>query len=716
LKSAAKIFFIVLIFFTQIIAAQKIPVIKTVDEFGIALKSDWKFISDDDIKWSLNATSDDALDTINTKLLDKSFKKIGWFRYSFFADSLLANQSLSFIIMQTGASEIYVNGSKIYSIGKVSANKIEEIRASESEYTIPFYFVKGKKNLIAIRFSNCDLENSYNYLHNYLPGIDIRIVDTAVNTDDVFNKYLLSSFFLTPLAVFFISLALFHLLLFLFYRKQKSNLYFFAFAFTVGLFPLLVTINTFIISNFSQRLANGVSVFLFPWIFTTFLILIFSMFTSQFPKRVKWIVILSFVISAGFFTEFSYDIVSILLYFFITYCTIESIVQIVIAIRKKKKGYKVIGLGMTLFVSMILIIVIIFTYALIVESTINLGASWIGNAVLVFSVLAFVSMPVTMSVHLAQDFALTNITLEKKLLEVEQLSVKTIEQEKEKQKILATHNEMLEVQVRERTAEIVEQKKQIEEKNKDITDSINYAKKIQAAILPQQELKKNIFPNSFVLFKPKDIVSGDFYWYTEKNGVKIIAAADCTGHGVPGALMSMVGNNILNQIVNENGITDPAEILKQLHIEVRKALKQENEKSESKDGMDIALLSFVSATEVHYAGANRPLWLCRKFDLTEHKPDKISIGGLQTEEKRLFTNNIIQLEKNDCLYIFSDGFADQFGGDTGKKFMTKNFKQLLTAVHDKEPHEQEKILESTIDAYRGSAEQIDDILVIGVKF
>lgn len=280
------------------------------------------------------------------------------------------------------------------------------------------------------------------------------------------------------------------------------------------------------------------------------------MFTSQFPKRVKWIVILSFVISAGFFTEFSYDIVSILLYFFITYCTIESIVQIVIAIRKKKKGYKVIGLGMTLFVSMILIIVIIFTYALIVESTINLGASWIGNAVLVFSVLAFVSMPVTMSVHLAQDFALTNITLEKKLLEVEQLSVKTIEQEKEKQKILATHNEMLEVQVRERTAEIVEQKKQIEEKNKDITDSINYAKKIQAAILPQQELKKNIFPNSFVLFKPKDIVSGDFYWYTEKNGVKIIAAADCTGHGVPGALMSMVGNNILNQIVNENGITD----------------------------------------------------------------------------------------------------------------------------------------------------------------
>lgn len=147
MKSAAKIFFIVLIFFTQIIAAQKIPVIKTVDEFGIALKSDWKFISDDDIKWSLNATSDDALDTINTKLLDKSFKKIGWFRYSFFADSLLANQSLSFIIMQTGASEIYVNGSKIYSIGKVSANKIEEIRASESEYTIPFYFVKGKKNL-----------------------------------------------------------------------------------------------------------------------------------------------------------------------------------------------------------------------------------------------------------------------------------------------------------------------------------------------------------------------------------------------------------------------------------------------------------------------------------------------------------------------------------------------------------------------------------------
>lgn len=331
-----------------------------------------------------------------------------------------------------------------------------------------------------------------------------------------------------------------------------------------------------------------------------------------------------------------------------------------------------------------------------------------------------------MSIYLARQFAMTNNNLEKKLVEVETLSTKSIEQEKEKQKILETQKETLEIQVKERTSEIVEQKKVIEEKNKDITDSINYAKTIQEAILPSNDLKNKLFPDSFILFKPKDIVSGDFFWFAEKNNKKIIAACDCTGHGVPGALMSMIGNNILNQIVNEKGITSPDEILNHLHKEIRKTLNQE-EQNESKDGMDIAIITFNSQTEIEFAGAQRPLWIIRKIDngellidkemlphLIETKGDKFAIGGWQSETERKFTNHKISLSKGECIYISSDGYADQFS-DIDKKLMTSRFKELLISVQQKPMTEQEIFLSDFIEKWRGVREQIDDILVIGVR-
>ncbi len=258
--------------------------------------------------------------------------------------------------------------------------------------------------------------------------------------------------------------------------------------------------------------------------------------------------------------------------------------------------------------------------------------------------------------------------------------------------------------------------KEIEEKNKDITDSINYSKRIQDASLPPIELNHQLFPDSFILFKPKDIVSGDFYWYAEKNGKKLIAACDCTGHGVPGALMSMLGINFLNQIVNENGITSPTEILNLLHKEIRTALKQE-EQNESKDGMDIALVTFNSETEIEYAGAHRPLWIIddKKKESIEIKPDKFSIGGLQSETERKFTNHKIGLSKGDSIYIFSDGYADQFGGVGGKKFMTKNFKSLLLNTHSKPMVEQKHILKQAMKEWKGERYQVDDVLVIGIR-
>jgi serine phosphatase RsbU (regulator of sigma subunit) len=268
--------------------------------------------------------------------------------------------------------------------------------------------------------------------------------------------------------------------------------------------------------------------------------------------------------------------------------------------------------------------------------------------------------------------------------------------------------------ISERTAEVVKQKELIELKNKDITDSINYAKRIQEAILPTLENFKSLFPESFILFKPKDIVSGDFYWLTEKNGQILVAAADCTGHGVPGAFTSMIGNALLNEIVNDRTILEPGKILDALREGIIKALKQSGKEGESKDGMDISLCSINAKTkQLQFAGAYNPLFIVRKGTLIEIKADKYPIGI--SDRKSLFTNHTLDLQKGDTLYIFSDGFADQFGGPDGKKFMRKRFKEHLLQIQAKNMDEQWKMLNLAITEWQGPIEQVDDILIIGIR-
>ena len=255
----------------------------------------------------------------------------------------------------------------------------------------------------------------------------------------------------------------------------------------------------------------------------------------------------------------------------------------------------------------------------------------------------------------------------------------------------------------------------IEEKNKDITDSINYAKKIQEALLPDKEIKYSVFPDAFVLFQPRDIVSGDFYWFTEKNGRRLIAAADCTGHGVPGAFMSMLGNAFLNHIVNELGIVRPDLILNELRASIIKSLKQTGYQGDNQDGMDIAFLSIDDKNScAEFAGAHNPLLLVRNGRIHETEADKQPIG-YYTGALTPFTNHKIELQTGDALYIFTDGYADQFGGEKGKKFRYRQFKEKLLALQDKSMQQQEQILVNIFNAWKGSLEQTDDVLVIGVK-
>lgn len=263
----------------------------------------------------------------------------------------------------------------------------------------------------------------------------------------------------------------------------------------------------------------------------------------------------------------------------------------------------------------------------------------------------------------------------------------------------------------------------IEYKNQEITDSINYAFRIQTALLPKIDEIKLRVPNSFVIWMPKDIVSGDFYWFAHlADGNILIACADCTGHGVPGAFMTMIGNTLLNQIVKQNNITEPDQILNNLHVGVRKALKQDEEGSKSRDGMDVAFMKFYPDTlQLTYAGANRPLWVVRnnQSEVEEYKADKVPIGGLQTEAERIFTPNYIQLQKGEAFYASTDGYHDQFGGPKGRKFMTKNMKEKILEIQDHAIPEQEKLLVQTIIDWMNPPdkhfEQIDDICVVGVK-
>ena len=291
---------------------------------------------------------------------------------------------------------------------------------------------------------------------------------------------------------------------------------------------------------------------------------------------------------------------------------------------------------------------------------------------------------------------------------------------------LYTQNEEIQAQ----RDEIEYQKGEIEDIHMNVKDSIAYAKNIQNAMLPQTNSLKQNFSDSFVLFKPKDIVSGDFYWWTKVEGHTVITAADCTGHGVPGAFMSMLGISFLREIVNKEYITHTGVILRKLRKEIVKSLKQKSESSELtlRDGMDMALISIHHETNIlQYSGANNSLYIITNnkrnlsgFDSLESlngfyeiKPDKMPIAMYEKMDK--FTTHDIQLEKGDQIYLFSDGYPDQFGGPKGKKFKYKAFKQTLLKNADKPMDEQKKILKDIFESWQGQEEQVDDVVVVGIK-
>lgn len=280
-----------------------------------------------------------------------------------------------------------------------------------------------------------------------------------------------------------------------------------------------------------------------------------------------------------------------------------------------------------------------------------------------------------------------------------------------RERALKQEKRILEEKVEERTHALSVANDQLSLRNRDITDSITYAKRIQFAILPPDIP----YDSTFILFKPKDIVSGDFYWMNSAGGKEFIAAVDCTGHGVPGAFMSFIGYTSLNKIIIEQGVHTPSEILNRLNSEVATTLHQKGE-SIVNDGMDIALISYSPSTGViEYAGAFNPLIIVRNGELIEIKADRFAIGR-STGKDKAFTNHEVLIEKGDSLYLYSDGYADQFGGPESKKFKTASLKELLINISSFDADSQLKILETTFEDWKAGQEQIDDVLIVGRRF
>jgi serine phosphatase RsbU (regulator of sigma subunit) len=270
----------------------------------------------------------------------------------------------------------------------------------------------------------------------------------------------------------------------------------------------------------------------------------------------------------------------------------------------------------------------------------------------------------------------------------------------------------LENLVEERTTEVVHQKELVERKNREIIDSITYAKRIQRAILPKPKRLRNKLPKAFILFKPKDIVAGDFYWLEEKGDQMLLAVADCTGHGVPGAMVSLICNNTLSRTVREFDFTEPGEILDM----VRDILIQSFASSHGmvQDGMDIALVSWNRQTNLlKFAGAHNDLHIMRNGEMIILRADRQPIGDFKNMKP--FTTSTFQLQEGDCLYMFSDGYQDQFGGPKGKKFKSRQLLEKIKSIQHLSMVDQKLKLNAIFQEWKGDLEQVDDVCVLGVK-
>ncbi len=699
--------------------------------FNVNLQdSTWLYNTLDSIVFSKKEFADSSWPKTILILSQNDVKKINftgfaWFRKHIFIDTSFKNTPLLISVSQKGASEIYLNGILLQKIGKIAKTESDEERNTGEDTPLFINPIYGADNVIAIKYSNQSYEHSYSQNGEISAGfLKLKLEQSNLFYIEKVDGILQSSELGLGLFIFFATIGLIHFLLYLFYREKKSNLYFTLFCLLYAYYFLHLFLTSTILCNAGLIEVLNLLVYMsVVFFFIILLTVLYSLLYSKFPKQYKYFIVLAIVLSvlAVFIKDLFF--VSLLLAIVIL---IEIIRVLIIGLKNKIKGIKIIGAGFGFFSVFLISTTILGLF----KGRINLNDNLLFTYLFI---LAIVSIPLSMSIFLAWDFAQTNKNLKVQLTKNEDLFQQTITQQQEKQELLANQNKMLEEQVLERTSEINEQKKELQLKNVEITDSINYSKHIQLALLPDEEDIKKALPNSFILYQPKDIVSGDFYWFKQidksafnsrqlvinnQQSSILIAAADCTGHGVPGALMSLIAIENLNKAVEFE--TEPHKLLELVNKNIKNALKQNTENS-AKDGMDIALCKIEQISEqsynLTYSAANRPLWIVKNnvAEIVEIKATKHAIGG-HTDYNQVFEQHTVELQKGDSVYIFSDGYADQFGSLKNKKLTTKRFKEILIEINSLSANEQKQHLHNYINNWRGKLEQIDDILIIGLKF
>jgi serine phosphatase RsbU (regulator of sigma subunit) len=684
----------------------------TIPDVYYPLYDNWRFSQGDDPAMAAPDYDDSKWDTVNSILRIGQHSRnkydnfgMGWFRVHIATDSTVNGFPLALKVSHYGASEIYFDGKKIATYGMIDGKK--KSIYYDPQYLPIFITVQNAgPHVIAVRYAYFDAKKNYKRYKSTFRGFELSIGSAKNLIRSSHLQTLLTSVIYLLVFGIFISLAMSNLFLYLYNKSLKPNLFFSLFCASIAIGSLSVFLSrtsTEPIVQLSSNYIAAITVSAGCYALAGFT---GELFTN---KKLQFRIITVFCILCPILWLIHTGLGIISYLFLVGTVTGRSIVVTSLAIYRKKKGARTVGVGILFFTLFVFTTLMVSIKGLTINE--NTPA---GIAILSLTVLAVLSIPISISLYLAWDFAGINKNLKNQLDQVQLLSERSLEQEKEKKELLERQKDDLEREVALRTSEVVAQKQVIELKNKAITDNINYAQRIQSAILPDTKLIFKHLGQSFILFLPKDIVSGDFYTFSERNNRVLISAGDCTGHGVSGALMSMTGSSLLNQIINEKGIAQPSLILDQLNVSLIGTFRQGE--NESNDGMDIAICSLDLTTyELQYAGANRPLWLIRNGEVEVIRPDKFPIGGLQVEKGRVYTNNAIQLQKNDTIYIFTDGYADQFGGEKGKKLMTARFKELLQSIQQMNMTEQEQFLGAYFEQWKGSNEQVDDVLVIGVR-
>jgi serine phosphatase RsbU (regulator of sigma subunit) len=627
----------------------------------------------------------------------KSYPELGYATYRVKIKVPDKELDYNFIFISIFASaKLWVNGSLCFERGKVAETREESEPAFITEYHSPINYESNRDTMeVIIQVADFDYGGPAG-------GLRRRVAfgpDTQINAERL-KAYSINAF----LIGISLLMAIYHIFLFLFRRNELSYLVF-------ALLSLVLTFWTVFTSGMFNELFSYTGYFRFgsigPSLFPPLTVLFFYIiYKEEVHKQAVYAFMIIGMIFWVIYLAGSTILMGKILTIFLINVALPSAYllgyPLIKALIRRREGSILSYLGL------------LIQYSTLVHDVLFANGNIIGIGRYISSE-GFVALIIMQSLVLAQMFSRTyrhKVNLSQNLEKMVEERTKTIDEQKA---VLKRQN----LDLQSQKEEIEAQTEMVNQRNEEITDSLDYAMKIQSAVLPPEQYFHEILNDVFIYFKPRDIVSGDFYWIKQVNRYVILAAADCTGHGVPGAFMSMLGMSYLNEIVQTRGITQANQVLNELRRQIRNSLRQHGQPEESKDGIDMALCVLDEKNKaLQYAGANNPLYLIRDNnggpELTEYKPDRMPLGYYQGRFQT-FTNQDIQLEYGDVIYLFSDGFIDQKGGREGKKFLSKNFKKLLMEIYEEPMQDQQMILDTTFSDWKGDYPQVDDVLVIGVR-